>query len=459
MKTKFQLSVLVSIFVIHTSSFGQGALTPTAAPAPVMKSLAQIEPRTPISSTPFTITNSGSYYLTTNFFAASNAIVIASSGVMLDLGGWTINSTAANAVNGGAAILLVGGVKNVTIQNGFIQGGVTNNGSGVFNGGGFLNGIHYSGNAPVNILVSTVSISGCLNDGIFLLNSDSTMVKNCTVRTVGGFGIVASTIKDCVAVDCDGAAISGNQVSDCRGEGVGNSFGIYANNAMNSYAINGLRALTALNCYGYGTVGNGMVVIDTAQNCFGSSLNYSGISVADGGTLVGCTVSSSVTGITAGNHCTIKDCTAYKNFTNGIVAGQGCRISGCTANSNGTGAGGRGITADIRSTIENCTANDNQSDGIFANGDSTVLNNHASHNGLGNATAAGIHVTGAGSRIDGNHTRDNSGYGIKSDGGVGADAIVRNTSGGNGTQYSPSTGNTFAPVQTAATMTNPTANQ
>ena len=43
-----------------------------------MKTLAQIEPRTPISSVPFTISAPGSYYLTTNVTTTvSNAIVIA----------------------------------------------------------------------------------------------------------------------------------------------------------------------------------------------------------------------------------------------------------------------------------------------------------------------------------------------------------------------------------------------
>ena len=61
----------------RSTAFAQGALTPPGAPAPTMKSLAQIEPRTPISSVPFTITQPGSYYLTTNLTTTvSNAIVI-----------------------------------------------------------------------------------------------------------------------------------------------------------------------------------------------------------------------------------------------------------------------------------------------------------------------------------------------------------------------------------------------
>jgi hypothetical protein len=73
-------------------AFAQGSLTPPGAPAPTMKTLAQIEPRTPIASLPFTITNAGSYYLTTNLVGTSgtNGITIASGNVTLDLEGFAL---------------------------------------------------------------------------------------------------------------------------------------------------------------------------------------------------------------------------------------------------------------------------------------------------------------------------------------------------------------------------------
>lgn len=74
------------------SLFGQGAITPSGAPAPMMKTLAQIEPRTPISALPFTITNSGSYYVTGHLTGVSNShgILILANDVTLDLGGFTL---------------------------------------------------------------------------------------------------------------------------------------------------------------------------------------------------------------------------------------------------------------------------------------------------------------------------------------------------------------------------------
>ena len=73
MKTKLTLIQRAGLLLLLSTLspplstvFAQGSLTSPGAPAPTMKTLAQIEPRTPISSAPFTISVPGSYYLTTN---------------------------------------------------------------------------------------------------------------------------------------------------------------------------------------------------------------------------------------------------------------------------------------------------------------------------------------------------------------------------------------------------------
>lgn len=300
MKTAFKLSALVTAFIGGISqypvAFGQGTLAPLGAPATTMKSLAQIEPRIPLSSGPFVITVPGSYYLTTNVTALFNGIVIATNGVTLDLGGWTIFSSSINA--NGTAIFLVGDLSDITILNGHIRGGITNNGSGIYSGTGFGYGIRYSGNPPVNVLVSRVSVSGCLNYGIYLNTLDSTVVEGCTVRTVGGYGILASTVKSCGAVDCGDYAIYADQASDCRGETAigsaliaktaqncygassGNGFGITAQTAQNCYGYSisgsGLNAQTVQNCYGFSDSGTGLSA-QTAQNSYGFSLHDTGL--------------------------------------------------------------------------------------------------------------------------------------------------------------------------------------
>lgn len=302
MKTNIQLAIVSACFLLH-SAFGQGALTPPGAPAPTMRTLdqldAKLEKRTPISTVPFSITQPGSYYLTTNVFTSSNAIIITANGVSLDLGGWTIFSTATNAFNGGTAILLNGGVRNVTIQNGFIQGGVTNNGSGFFSGGGFTSGITYSSSPAANVLVAKVSVFGCQTSGIYFGNGDSTVVESCTVRSVGINGITASTVKACGSADCGNQAISGDVVSDCRGAAIGNSVAIVATTAQNCFGYGsgncgGISASTAQNCFGQSSGSGYGILAATAQNCVGFA-NGSGTGIIASDVAIGCR-GQSVTG-------------------------------------------------------------------------------------------------------------------------------------------------------------------
>src|SRR5690242_13345282 len=77
------LALLLAALHSPSSTFAQGSLTPPGAPAATMKTLQQVEPRTPISLVPITITNAGSYYLVTNLTAISgfSGITIAASGV------------------------------------------------------------------------------------------------------------------------------------------------------------------------------------------------------------------------------------------------------------------------------------------------------------------------------------------------------------------------------------------
>ena len=94
----------------------QGVLNPPGPPAPTMKALDQLEPRTPITSVPFTIATPGSYYLTANlqFTAATgNAITITVGNVTVDLMGFTLSSTSAVSGDG---IHVNSGLRNVTAK-------------------------------------------------------------------------------------------------------------------------------------------------------------------------------------------------------------------------------------------------------------------------------------------------------------------------------------------------------
>jgi hypothetical protein len=306
MKTKLNHQLVAGVGLLFTLALqpstllAQGSLTPPGAPAPTMKTLQQVEPRVPISTAPFTISQPGSYYLTTNLtVSGGDAITIAANGVTLDLNGFTIASTTNPA--SGTAVLIDGGLQDITIQNGHIRGGVTNNGSGVFSGPGFGYGIYYSGSDLQNVRVSGVSVSGCQYHGIYVGNSGSTAVENCVVRTVGGAGIVAKTIRGCVALDCGNTAIAGQQVSDSQGQSVG-STGLNVITALNCYGYSisgyGLFAYTAHNCYGYSYSGIGYGLhAQTAVNCYGSSSSGYGLLATTAQNCYG--VSSSGTGLYA----------------------------------------------------------------------------------------------------------------------------------------------------------------
>ena len=343
MKTKLNHQLVAAVGLLFTLALqpstllAQGSLTPPGPPAPTMKTLQQVEPRVPISTAPFTISQPGSYYLTTNLtVSGGNAITIAANGVTLDLNGFTISSTANPA--SGTAVLINGGLQDITIQNGHIQGGVTNDGSGVFSGPGFRYGIFYSGSEPQNVRVSGVSVSGCLNDGINVgFGASTTAVENCVVRTVGGVGIAASIIRGCVAWGCGSHAILGNQVSDSRGESVG-GYGLYAaNTAQNCYGISsnsyGLYAdSTAIGCYGQSSSGTGLQA-RTAQNCHGSS-SGSGYGLSASWVASGCYgYSVSGNGLYA---MTAQNC--YGQSSSGIGLQAGTALN-CLGSSSGSGYG------------------------------------------------------------------------------------------------------------------------
>jgi hypothetical protein len=247
---------------------------------------------------------------------SGSAITINANNVTIDLNGFTLSSTE-NPAASSNGILINGPAQNIAIANGFIQGGVTNNGSGVYSGSGFGYGILDGQVLSANVCVRNVSVSGCRNYGIYL-PINSTVVESCTVRTAGNYGIVADIIKNSTAVDCGNNAIDGIEVSDCHGQTSVNGYGIFAFTALNCYGVagsggegisatcaqncygygfSGLSASTVENCYGYGTGGPGISATSLAQNCYAFSGGSPGLNATVAQNCYG--FSSAGTGIVA----------------------------------------------------------------------------------------------------------------------------------------------------------------
>jgi hypothetical protein len=274
--------LFLSAFSFQFSAFSQGSLTPPGAPAPTMKSLDQIEARTPISAAPFTIINPGSYYLTKNLSVTTGgAITISADNVTLDLNGFTILSTSATA--SGTAVLINGNRTNISISNGHIRGGTTFS-AGTFTGAGFLHGINTQ-NTPLNVRVSHVSVSGVALNGIYL-NRGSTQVHSCTVNIAGGLGIYANTVSDSTADTCGLGAITANTALNCYGIATMGE-GINATTATNCYGISdsatGATALIINNSWGSSSSGVG-VSGQVVTNCLGQSFSNIGLSANNAAT-------------------------------------------------------------------------------------------------------------------------------------------------------------------------------
>ena len=320
MKQTFALAALLGVafsFQISSDLFGQGPLAPPGAPAPTMKTLDQIEPRTPISSLPFTISQPGSYYLTASlqFSATSgNAITIASGDVTLDLMGHILSSTAGVTGN---AININASMRNIAVVNGTIAGNTTVTGDAASEAGltislaGFSSGINSAAIEATGNRFSNLTITGCRVIGLDA--GTQALVEHVTVSQNGAEGI---------------DAVSG-VVTHCTALLNGSSGGIVTN--------------------GGGTI----------SNCTSNSNNGPGFG-ANGSTLINCSATTNRTfGIDASNGSVI-NCVATSNRDTGI------QVDGGTA-ANSTAVSNQGVGIDATNgSVSNCLARNNVGTNILA---------------------------------------------------------------------------------------------
>ncbi len=254
MKTNYSINTLLAVssfFATATIAFAQGSLTPPGAPAPIMKSLDQIEARTPISYAGFVITSPGSYYLTTNLTGFSSVfskgITISSGNVTLDLNGFTVQGVSGSA----SGIYISGAYTNIVVRNGIVTGW----------GGNGVTWNYPTLPAPQNIVLEHLIVTANSSYGIAIANG--CVVSECSVLNNQNIGIF---------VDGDNSLIIGNT--------------LVGNNVANSSSWAGISIVGSNNriegnhVTGSGAAGYGIYIIN-----YGTSLNNIIIrnSVAGGG--------------------------------------------------------------------------------------------------------------------------------------------------------------------------------
>ncbi len=414
--------------------FGQGSLTPPGAPAPTMKSLAQIEPRTPVSG-PTTITNAGAYYLTTNLVgtAGQNGINLNADDVTLDLNGFALIGApgSLNAINAAAPR------RNVAIRNGIIR-----------NWGQAAISLQTAENSQFESL-------RVISNGSGLLAGNQCQVRNCLATyNTNNAGISvgnAALVQDCIVVsNAFRGILAGN---DCRITGCT----VVANATGGNDGIATGRGAVVQNCVASrngtsaGTQGGGIAVDvgSTVTGCTTVSNAVEGIFLQFDSVVKDCTARENGVGVSTVGGITIQSCTLALNLDIGIWDKGGSVIANCTVTENGTG-----IVATNQTVVRECAVAWSANDGILVHEGCQVVENNCHDNG-----GAGIHVVSTDNRIDRNLCTRNA-TGILVDDAY--NLLVHNQSSNNTTtNFNVASGNAQGTVETEATMNvnkNPHAN-
>ncbi|MCB1130438.1 MAG: right-handed parallel beta-helix repeat-containing protein [Verrucomicrobiae bacterium] len=472
MKTPFFLLLLAPL------ALGQGPLLPPGAPAPSMRSLAQIEPRVDLATLPgdathqHVITAAGSYYLSGNLEVwAPGGVRIQSSDVTLDLQGFCIRRSSGT---GGSGIEIAPAVSRVAIGNGGISG--------------FEHGVKASGSGS-SLVFRRLRFALCATRAILASSNPGCRVSDCSVSNGGGISVgPGSIIGRCRLAGVNaagGSVVYGSAGSVLQGITIVSSSadsGIFVNEGSTlrdctiqnstfaAAAVHGAKGCAIHGCLVAGnSTAHGILVNDNGlvKECIvranTSSATSYGIGTGPHSTIEDCIADGNTMtyGIHSSEGSALRNCSATRNTfsaagSSGIQVYGNCALTGCHAlgnlNTSGSGSASDGVgimAASGGNTIRDCVATGNQGHGIHCSGGSNLLTgNSCANNGAGGALAAGILLAGNGSRLEGNHTNGGPrGIWISGSGNLAS----RNSVAGATTAYIVTSGNACLVVAAAVT--------
>lgn len=277
----------IASFLTASRTFAQGDLNPPPGPpAPTMKSLDQLEPRTIVNAvnTPgdataqYIISQPGSYYLTGNVIGESgkHGIRVTATDVTLDLSGFALVSAVDS--RRGIVVELVGDFPHFALRRGLLRGWPEGGLSAAVTACA-LEAVRAAGNGGHGLEVGADSQAlGCTATGNaltgFVIGSGS-QVERClaTSNMAGGFTVGdAGALVGCVArnngvtAGPDGSGIAagnGCQILDCTatanfkdGIAVG-SGGMVRGCTVRSNGVNGISAVNDISVLDNHSEGNG----------------------------------------------------------------------------------------------------------------------------------------------------------------------------------------------------------